>query len=189
MRLPPAASKCSSAARRSGCDSSAWARIRSSTSLISSVTGERKVTAFKSVSPCKEPRRVGSCDGGNLRRAFGMYFCYFISNMMNKGRFVPFATKRHGSEKWRVGFDEDFVKRQPSYYFAFFIRIFISHWAGDSEIKIERQRLLRGFEVAIERMQHARSFCKLSLQAALPFPKILKSTDASPNSIFSRACE
>ncbi len=70
MRLPPAASKCSRAARRSACDLSAWLRIRSSTSFISSVTGDRKVTAFKSVSPCKEPRRIGGCDTGDLCRAF-----------------------------------------------------------------------------------------------------------------------
>jgi hypothetical protein len=78
--------------------------------LISSTTGERKVTAFKSVSPCKEPRRVGGGQGGDLRRAFGMDFCYFISNMVNKGRFVPFAAMGHWREEWTIGLDQQFVK-------------------------------------------------------------------------------
>src|SRR5690242_8605588 len=99
--------------------------MRSSTSLTSSVTGERKVTAFTLVSPSKEPASVGGGDPGDLGRAFRVDFCYSISNVQNVRGFVPFFTNRNRGQKGRIRLDQQPIQRQLADDFALFFGIFV----------------------------------------------------------------
>ena len=79
-----------------------------------------------------------------------MDFCYFISNMMNKGRFIALAAIWYRREKWGIGFDKDFVKWELFNDGPFFSRILVGDRSRNPDKEIVRKRILSRGKVAVE---------------------------------------